>query len=221
MKKFGLITTLVAATAAMTLVSCGGGSGTKERAYVNFVMYGENVPVFEKQYDGQPAAISAESVRTNSDGQVVFTWQSKGAEGNTNLEAAPSLPGDYYIEVSVAETAKFTAAKTGHDYKITKATMPETWITKAADFPEVLHFTKSGSGNSTQRTPNAEEVALIKEKISVNDGSKAWVQGTDYDVVVSIASGRNDPANGTIAINPIDNPLYSGRSLTIPIALAS
>ena len=221
MKKIGVISTFLLAATAMTLASCGGGQ--KQKAFVSFAIYGDNAAVFTKAYDGQPAAFAEGSVTTNSDGQLTFLWQQadKDEEGNDimrNLESAPVEPGNYFVEVSVPETAKFTAAKTGHDYQITKAALPEAWITWGT-LPEVLHFTQSGSGNNTRRTPNADEVAAIQAAVSVNDGNKAWVLGTDFNVDVAIASGRNTPANGTITVAPINNPYYNNFVRNIGIAL--
>lgn len=221
MKKFGLITTLLTVASAMTLVSCGGSSA-KEKAFVSFLIYGDNAAVFTKTYDGQPAEMPMESINTNSDGEVKITWEQEveNEEHETvvqELESAPVNAGTYLIKVSVAETAKYAAALTSHDYTIAKAPLPESFVTFAADFPESVHFTKTGSGRNVRRTAVEADVAAIKEKITVNDGSSAWVIDTDYTVTVNVSS---DTA-ASVVINSLKNPNYSSLSHAMVAELAS
>ncbi|MBP5693915.1 MAG: hypothetical protein J6X03_00445 [Bacilli bacterium] len=220
MKKFGFIRGLLAITTAMTLAACGGG--TKKKAYVSFMIYGENAAVFEKVYDGQPATFSVDSINTNSDGTLTLKWaqEVRDESGQTvvnTLENAPVEAGTYQIHVSIGETSGYSAASTYHDFTISKAPIPQTWINFAADFPEVIHFTKTGSGRNVRRNAIASEVEAVKSKISVNDGQNAWTQDTDYTINVSIP---ND-TTANVVINSLRNQNYSNYTYQMTAEIAS
>jgi len=204
---------LFTAAMAMTLASCGGETKL-EKTYITFITVGEKAAVFEKNYDGQKATFSLESVKTNSDAQLALKWYSfstgeDGQETKTALEDGPIDAGRYLIEISAAETKKFTARTVESEFQIKAAALPESWVTKAADFPEKLGFTKSGSGRNVRRTADADQVAALKTKITVKDDqNKTWVLDTDYSITVTVSSDTV----ARVAVNSLTNKNYTNYS---------
>lgn len=191
---------LFTAAMAMTLASCGG-EAKLEKTYITFITVGEKAAVFEKEYDGEKANFSLDSCKTNSDGQLVLKWYSistneQNEEVKTALEDAPINAGKYMIEVSVETTKKFEA-RTVHEYfEIKKAAIPESWVTKAADFPAKILYTESGSGRRVTRTATPESVQAVKDNVVVKKGETTWVLDEDYSVAVAVANATS--ANITI-----------------------
>jgi len=217
MKNTRTLSILLSLATMMTLASCGG-EAQLEKAYISFVTAGDNPAVFEKTYDGKAAEFALSGVKTNSDGQLSLDWYTfetgeDGEEVEKKLEAAPVNVGEYQIVISVPETKKYTARTVKHDYVITKAELPESWVTRGDAFPTVIHYTESGSGSRVRRTAVTDDVNAAKENIIIkrNGEGEALVLGTDYNVTVTVASAT--AAN--VQVQMLTEQNYSGVTFTV------
>ncbi len=217
MKNTRTLSILLSLATMMTLASCGG-EAQLEKAYITFVTAGDSPAVFEKAYDGKAAEFDLKGVKTNSDGQLSLEWYAfetneAGEEVEKKLEAGPVNAGSYQIVVSVPETKKFAARTVKHDYTITKVELPESWYSKGAEFPTVIHYTESGSGSRVSRNAVAADVNLAKENIIIkrNGEGEALELGTDYNVSVSIASATV----ATVQVTMLLEQNYSGVKFTV------
>ena len=216
MRHTRILTILLSAATMMTLASCGG-EAKLEKAYISFVTTGDDAAVFEKVYDGKAAEFDLKGVKTNSDGQLSVTWYAfetvEEKEVEKKLDAAPVNVGKYQIVVSTPKTSKFEERTVKHDYEITKAEMPESWLIKGADFPTVIHYTESGSGSRIQRKTIATEVQTVKANITIKKSADAaaLVLGTDYKVNVSITSATE----ASVQIQLVTEANYSGYTLKV------
>jgi len=192
MKNTRTLRFLFSAAMAMTLVSCGG-QAQLEKAYITFVTTGENAAVFEKVYDGSAATFDLNGVKTNSDGQLSLEWYTfetgeEGEQVEKKLETGPINAGTYQIVISVPKTNKFEARSVKHSFEITKAALPQSYVTMSESFPEVIYYTQTGSGSRVTRTATADSVAAVKAAITVKDATSTWTADTDYTVAVSVTS---------------------------------
>ena len=73
-----------------------------------------------KEYNGQPAKLTAGSYTVTDDGTVTVQYKVKGADDSTYTETAPTNAGDYTVKVTKAAGTNYDEASATKDFTISR-----------------------------------------------------------------------------------------------------
>ena len=82
-----------------------------------------------KEYNGQPAALTAEDYTVTDDGTVTVQYKVKGADDSTYTETAPTNAGDYTVKVTKAAGTNYAEASATKDFTISRKPVTVSGIT--------------------------------------------------------------------------------------------
>ena len=82
-----------------------------------------------KEYNGQPAKLTAGSYTVTDDGTVTVQYKVKGADDSTYTETAPTNAGDYTVKVTKAAGTNYAEASATKDFTISRKPVTVSGIT--------------------------------------------------------------------------------------------
>ena len=82
-----------------------------------------------KEYNGQPAKLTAGSYTVTDDGTVTVQYKVKGADDSTYTETAPTNAGDYTVKVTKAAGTNYDEASATKDFTISRKPVTVSGIT--------------------------------------------------------------------------------------------
>ena len=126
----------------------------------------ENVVFATKTYDG--TAISAPTVTTNSDGEIVVKYKLTSAVSEPYGADAPINAGEYIAEITVKEATNYTQVTTNKVFTIEKKELTQVTVTKTYDGTVNISDYAITAGNSNAEVLSGDEVFLSAQFNSAN-----------------------------------------------------